>query len=111
MLESDAVLRREAVTGLCLEALLGERLRHPNVVATLAWAVVTGKVGQSGGLSTAGSRSGAAFCWHGGGGNRAFFLFCLRAGRQAGRQVVQASCWGVSVLSAAAGAPPLPRAC
>lgn len=38
------MLRREAVTGLCLEALLGEKFRHPNVVATLAWAVVTGKV-------------------------------------------------------------------
>jgi hypothetical protein len=38
------VLRREAATGLCLEALLGEKLRHPNVISTLAWAVVTGKV-------------------------------------------------------------------
>lgn len=33
-----------AVSGLCLEALLGEKFRHPNIVSTLAWAVVTGKV-------------------------------------------------------------------
>jgi hypothetical protein len=38
------VLRRDAY-GLCLEALLGERFKHPNVVATHAFAVVTGKVG------------------------------------------------------------------
>lgn len=44
VLDGDAVLRRESATGLCLEALLGEQLKHPNVVATLAWAVVTGKV-------------------------------------------------------------------
>ena len=27
VLESDSVIRREAVTGLCLEALLGEKFR------------------------------------------------------------------------------------
>jgi hypothetical protein len=43
VLEGDAVLRRDAY-GLCLEALLGERFKHPNVVATHAFAVVTGKV-------------------------------------------------------------------
>lgn len=52
VLESDCVLRREASTGLCLEALLGEKFKHPNIIRTLAWAVVTGKVrgwrGQSG---------------------------------------------------------------
>lgn len=44
VLDGEAVLRREAATGLCLEALVGEQLKHPNVVSTLAWAVVTGKV-------------------------------------------------------------------
>lgn len=44
VLDGDAVLRRESATGLCLEALLGEQLKHPNVVSTLAWAVVTGQV-------------------------------------------------------------------
>lgn len=44
VLESDSVLRREAMTGLCLEALLGEKFKHPNIISTLAWAVVTGKV-------------------------------------------------------------------
>eukprot|EP00879_Flechtneria_rotunda_P001352 GHRR01001502.1.p1 GENE.GHRR01001502.1~~GHRR01001502.1.p1 ORF type:complete len:1180 (+),score=462.14 GHRR01001502.1:255-3794(+) len=43
VLDGSAVLRRDEVTGFSLEALLSERLNHPNVVRTLAWAVVTGE--------------------------------------------------------------------
>lgn len=46
MLDGNAVLRRQEATGLCLEALLGEQLMHPNIVATMAWAVIIGKVGR-----------------------------------------------------------------
>jgi hypothetical protein len=35
-------LRRDAATGVSLEALLASGLKHPSVVATHAWAVVTG---------------------------------------------------------------------
>ncbi|WIA44433.1 hypothetical protein OEZ86_007193 [Tetradesmus obliquus] len=43
VLDGHAVLRRDETTGFCLEALLSEQLKHPNIVRTLAWAVVTGK--------------------------------------------------------------------
>jgi hypothetical protein len=44
VLDGDAVLRRDAASGLCLEALLGQQLQHPNIVRTMAWAVITGEV-------------------------------------------------------------------
>jgi hypothetical protein len=44
VLDGPDVLRREPATGLSLEALLGAGLKHPALVATLAWAVVAGKV-------------------------------------------------------------------
>jgi choline-glycine betaine transporter len=44
VLDGHAVVRRDEATGFCLEALLSESLRHPNVVRTLAWAVVVGEV-------------------------------------------------------------------
>lgn len=43
VLDGDAVLRRDASSGLCLEALLGQTLQHPNIVRTMAWAVITGE--------------------------------------------------------------------
>eukprot|EP00883_Tetradesmus_obliquus_P013133 jgi/Sobl393_1/6057/SZX69651.1 len=43
VLDGHAVLRRDETTGFCLEALLSEQLKHPNIVRTLAWAVVTGE--------------------------------------------------------------------
>ena len=44
VLDGDAVLRRDASSGLCLEALLGQTLQRPNIVRTMAWAVITGEV-------------------------------------------------------------------
>eukprot|EP00775_Hariotina_reticulata_P009524 gene9524-9688_t len=43
VLDGHAVVRRDETTGFCLEALLSESLRHPNIVRTLAWAVVVGE--------------------------------------------------------------------
>jgi len=40
VLDPEDALCRDAATGAALEATLGERLRHPNVVQTLAWGVV-----------------------------------------------------------------------
>jgi hypothetical protein len=44
VLDGADVLRRDAASGLSLEALLSSGLKHPGVVATMAWAVVSGKV-------------------------------------------------------------------
>ncbi|KAF6260297.1 kinase-like domain-containing protein [Scenedesmus sp. NREL 46B-D3] len=43
VLDGHAVLRRDETTGFCLEALLSEQLKHPNIMRALAWAVVTGE--------------------------------------------------------------------
>lgn len=44
VLDSNAITRRDALTGLSLEVLLAERLRHPFIVNTKAWALVHGQV-------------------------------------------------------------------
>ncbi|KIZ03647.1 Mitogen-activated protein kinase kinase kinase [Monoraphidium neglectum] len=43
VLEADAVLRRDPVTGATLEAVLSKALSHPNIVSTLAWRIVHGE--------------------------------------------------------------------
>ncbi|KAI8472537.1 MAG: kinase-like domain-containing protein [Monoraphidium minutum] len=43
VLEAAAVTHRDPHTGACYEAVLSKSLAHPNIVATLAWAVVRGE--------------------------------------------------------------------
>jgi hypothetical protein len=54
VLDGADVLRRDAATGVSLEAVLASGLKHPSVVATHAWAVVTGKVRVPGARGTGG---------------------------------------------------------
>jgi hypothetical protein len=49
VLDANAITRRDALTGLSLEVLLAERLRHPFIVNTKAWALVHGQVRGGGG--------------------------------------------------------------
>jgi hypothetical protein len=44
VLDSNAIAKRDLATGLSLEGLLTENLNHPNIVRTLAWAVISGLV-------------------------------------------------------------------
>ena len=44
MLDSNSIAKRDQATGLSLEGLLTENLKHPNIVRTMAWAVINGHV-------------------------------------------------------------------